>query len=503
MKRLISSLLKSFRRAFRENEYVENLRNKYPRFFQFLEKRLSRNERYGLSFSFYIGLAFLILFFFLGIAQDIIFRDPFVEVDVRIMNLVASLRDIQTAKFFLFFTYLGNIQIIASLGIIILILLWLSGKWRMAKLFFVSIISGEFLYYLVKLLIHRTRPDISFSLIPRDGYAFPSGHATISIIFYGMLGFLLWHLAKKRWQKSLIAFAVMTIVFLVGFSRVYLGVHWTSDVLAGWSFGLSVLILFIAIYNERGKSYLEEERKSLLSRQAISVLAVALIFLEGLFIYYFYTKHPLQFPAPQSQSTVQVRPSLSSLESVIASKDFSKFSETLSGQQMEPISFFMIGSKEQLVKSFEDSGWFQADEVNPQRLVLLAKTAIFNQKYLTAPVTPAFYDKKSNNLAFEKPTESLTVKQRHHIRFWLTDLKYGNDPVWVATASFDDGLKYFVTHKIKPDVDTEREFIYNDLVRNNKVREEEKIQFVSPMLGQNQSGDQFFTDGKAYIIIFD
>lgn len=499
MKHFIFSLSKSFFKAFRKNEYIENLQKKYPKLFLFLKKRLSKNEKYGLSFSLSVGLAFLIFFFFLGLAQDIIFRDPFVEADTRIMNLVSSLRDIQTAKLFLFFTYLGNVQVIASLGVVVLAVLALAGKWRMAKLFFVSIISGEFLYYSIKLLIHRTRPDINFSLIPRDGYAFPSGHATTSIIFYGMLGFLLWHLFRKRWQKILISLLAIAVIFMVGFSRIYLGVHWTSDVLAGWSLGLSVLLFFIAIYKESGRFYLEEKRKTL-SQERIAVIAVGLLILESLFICYFYTKHPLQFPSPQKQTIVQIQPNVPDFEKIIFSKNFTKFSETLAGEQMEPISLIVIGSKEQLVQSFQDSGWFMADNLNSQRLLHLAMAAILNKEYLNAPVTPSFYDKKPNDVAFEKSTEALTVRKRHHIRFWLTDFQYGNDPVWVATASFDNGIRYFVTHSIAPDIDTEREYVFNDLVKNNKAKEEDKIQIVPPTLGQNQSGDQFFTDGKVYIL---
>ncbi len=498
MKRFVSSLSKSFFKAFCENEYIENLHKKYPKLFLFLKKRFSKNERYNLSFSLNVGLAFLVFLFFLGLAQDIIFLDHFVKVDTRIMNLVSNLRDIQTAKFFLFFTYLGNVQVIASLGVVVLAVLALSGKWRMVKLFFASVISGEFLYYFIKLLIHRTRPDISFSLIPRDGYAFPSGHATSSIIFYGMLGFLLWHLFRKRWQKILITLLVIAVIFTVGFSRIYLGVHWTSDVLAGWSLGLAVLILFIAIYKKRGKFYSEEKRKTL-PKERIAVIAVGLLILESLFIYYFYTKHPLQIPSPQKQTIVQIQPDVSDFEKIIFGDNFSKFSETLAGERMEPISFVIIGSKEQLVQSFQDSGWFMADNLNSQRLLYLATTAILNKEYLNAPVTPSFYDKKPNDITFEKPTEAFTVRERHHIRFWLTDLQYGNEPVWVATASFDNGIRYFVTYSIAPDIDTEREYVHDDLVKNNKAREEDKIQISFTYTGaESKRRPIFYRWGSVY-----
>ncbi len=127
--------------------------------------------------------------------------------------------------------------------------------------------------------------------------------------------------------------------------------------------------------------------------------------------------------------------------------------------------------------------------------------AIFNQPYPTAPVTPSFLNTQPNDIAFEKPTEANTVRQRHHIRFCLTNFQWDGIPVWVATASFDDGLRYFITHKIHPDIDTERDFIKNELIGTGLVIDEKQIQLVKPLLGQNQSGDQFFTDGEAYIIL--
>lgn len=267
-----------------------------------MEKSLSNNRSYGLPLSLNIGLALVFFILFLGLAQNIILQGSFVKVDMEIMNLVSSLRDIQTAKLFLFFTCLGNNQIIISLGVIVLIVLGLSGKWRMAKLLLASVISGELLYYFIKILIHRARPDISFSLIPSGGYAFPSGHATTSMIFYGMLGFILWRLFRKRWQKILITILFIVIVFMVGFSRVYLGVHWTSDVLAGWSLGLIILLLFIAIYKNHEKSY-SEEKDEILPQKQIAAIAIGLLILESVFLFYFYVKHPLQIPDPQSIKT--------------------------------------------------------------------------------------------------------------------------------------------------------------------------------------------------------
>ena len=225
-----------------------------------------------------------------------------------------------------------------------------------------------------------------------------------------------------------------------------------------------------------------------------------MLIFEGIFLFFFYRSHPLIKPPSRNSEEVIILVSADP-QSIILSDNFPKFSENLVGQKMEPISFIVIGSKEELIQIFQKSGWFVADE--PHRLLdlyHLAIAAIFNQPYPTAPVTPSFLNAQPNTIAFQKPTESNTVRQRHHIRFWPTDFQWDGVSVWVATASFDDGLRYLITHKIHPDIDTERDFIKGELIGTGLVKSEKQIQLVKPLLGRNQAADQFFTDGKAYML---
>ena len=72
--------------------------------------------------------------------------------------------------------------------------------------------------------------------------------------------------------------------------------------------------------------------------------------------------------------------------------------------------------------------------------------------------------------------------------------------IYVGVASLDVGIKYVVVHTISPDIDTEREFVFADLERSGLAFTSKKEQLVNPILGKNAVGDQFFTDGKVYII---
>lgn len=500
MKKILNSLKKSTSDAFVQNEYIVSWRKKYPAVFSFIKKRLSFIDPYGFYFSAGIILSLVAFLYFLAITQDVLAKDPFVEADIRFMNLVASLRSIAVAKILLLFTYLGNWQFIISLGVIATIALLLLKEKRKLTFLIIGVAGGELLYAVFKLLLHRARPDMGFSLVSRNGYAFPSGHAIMSLIFYGMISYGFFKMFKKWWLKLLLVILAIVLIFIVGFSRVYLGVHWISDILAGWTLGIAFLILLITFFTQKERFEPETKIKSILPKKLILSIIVFLLIFEGIFLYYFYIKHPLIEPRQYQRETVNMSPS-SNLQAIILADDFPKFSETIVGEKMEPISFIVIGSEEQIIQIFQKSDWFKADE--PQYLKNIYNTAIaaiFNQSYPTALVTPSFLNTQPNTMAFEKPTETNTIRQRHHVRFWLTNFQWSGVPVWVATASFDDGLRYFITHKIHPDIDTERNFIKNELIGTGLVKEGWQIQLVKPLLGQNQSGNQFFTDGKAYII---
>ncbi|MDO8443518.1 MAG: phosphatase PAP2 family protein [Candidatus Azambacteria bacterium] len=145
----------------------------------------------------------------------------------------------------IFITYLGNWQTIVGLGIVALVILWRLNKKREAGFFVVALISGEIIKELLKLLFHKERPDASLALIQESGYAFPSGHAFMSVIFYGMLCYFIYRARENKWQKIILLIATIILIFLIGYSRVYLGVHWISDVIAGWLIGGAMLAFFI------------------------------------------------------------------------------------------------------------------------------------------------------------------------------------------------------------------------------------------------------------------
>jgi undecaprenyl-diphosphatase len=128
-------------------------------------------------------------------------------------------------------------------GLLILIVsavsgyLLLQGKYEQAGVLLAAVIGGAFLSFLLKGIFDRPRPDLILPGNYVSNASFPSGHSLLAAATYLTLGGLLAQFQTQRRLKAFIIFLCVFIMLLVGFSRVYLGVHWPSDVLAGWTIG--------------------------------------------------------------------------------------------------------------------------------------------------------------------------------------------------------------------------------------------------------------------------
>ena len=116
----------------------------------------------------------------------------------------------------------------------------------------IAVIGAGVIIQGIKLLVHRPRPQAvphSFQpLIHETGYSFPSGHSLIAMVVYGLLGYFLLHLFKNRTARLIVRVVTVLVVFCIGASRVYVGVHYPTDVLAGWTAGVPWLIACLGLH---------------------------------------------------------------------------------------------------------------------------------------------------------------------------------------------------------------------------------------------------------------
>lgn len=124
-------------------------------------------------------------------------------------------------------------------SLIIALILFLKGFRRDSSLFVGAMFAGGTLEYLLKFLVGRARPDNA--LITESLNSFPSGHALISMIMFGFFIYFISKNVKSKSLKILTTIASVILILVIGASRSYLNVHWSSDVLGGWLLGLAIL----------------------------------------------------------------------------------------------------------------------------------------------------------------------------------------------------------------------------------------------------------------------
>jgi membrane-associated phospholipid phosphatase len=144
-------------------------------------------------------------------------------------------------------TFIGGVKWISILTAVAVILFLVFKKYSLGLYVLFTVALGGGANWLLKEYFKRQRPDIE-ALVEQEGYSFPSGHSMGSFIFYGALAFAVFRLYDHTWSKVLGAAGLLILVFLIGVSRVYLGVHYPSDILGGFSAGGVWLALSILVY---------------------------------------------------------------------------------------------------------------------------------------------------------------------------------------------------------------------------------------------------------------
>jgi membrane-associated phospholipid phosphatase len=134
-------------------------------------------------------------------------------------------------------TALGGGVVLTLVIVIVVGFLLMQRLWLTAAAIALASLTGGWVVDLIKGLVVRARPDIVPHLVDVGGYSFPSGHATSSAIVYLTLASLAGQVTPDRAARRYLLAVAVLLVGAIGCSRVYLGVHWPSDVLAGWSFG--------------------------------------------------------------------------------------------------------------------------------------------------------------------------------------------------------------------------------------------------------------------------
>ncbi|MDR3225906.1 MAG: phosphatase PAP2 family protein [Clostridiales Family XIII bacterium] len=169
--------------------------------------------------------------------------------DIDILQFAYGIRDDFLTIIFRFITQGGDTLVIAVICVVLVIL---PTRVRFGIPAACAAVIAGITHYVIKHLVERARPDESMWLIPEDGFSFPSGHANASFVFYLFLMILLRRyliLGKSYSAANLVSIVFPLLVAFIGGSRIYLGVHYPTDIIGGWLLGCVLLIIIMALYD--------------------------------------------------------------------------------------------------------------------------------------------------------------------------------------------------------------------------------------------------------------
>ncbi|HKA11854.1 MAG TPA: bifunctional DedA family/phosphatase PAP2 family protein [Candidatus Dormibacteraeota bacterium] len=240
-----SASLKTFGERLAAMPQLMWVQRRFPKQVEWVGRRLDVTTPRGFWLTFTLSGGALAAWALAGLTQDVVGHDETALFDPRAEQWIVAVRTAWLTGAMRSVTWLGSTAVIVPALVLTAAVLVMRGRdWRSAVLLATAVAGAVGLYNIVKVAVERPRPPSTLWIGEYSGAAFPSGHATQAVAFYGMLAIVLSTRGSPVvgvvvWMGA----AVITLV--VGASRLYLGAHWLTDILAGWALG-AAWIAFVA-----------------------------------------------------------------------------------------------------------------------------------------------------------------------------------------------------------------------------------------------------------------
>ena len=224
---------------------VSLFRERFPGVWRILKQRLAPEGYLGLHFTISVCVLLITGIAFLTLADKVGEQDALVNFDRALSISLREHSTPRTVKIFEIITTFGDVATLACIGLVVAVILAVRRCLQLLSIWVVALLGVGFLNHLLKDIFQRMRPQLPNPWITEPGWSFPSGHAMGSLVVYGMLAYTVGLTVANRAFRMGLIFVTVSLVIAIGFSRIYLGAHYFSDVIAGYcaaSFWLAICI---------------------------------------------------------------------------------------------------------------------------------------------------------------------------------------------------------------------------------------------------------------------
>ena len=215
-------------------------------FREFLAARFAR--RYlGLHLTVGFVLCVVALWVFVELTESVVRVRPMTQFDLHLHDWIRARASVAGYVFFGAVTELGSPLVLGIMALLGAVVFYRDRRWLLLGIWLATFIGGGLLDFVLKLVVHRPRPPFASDFLAHETFSYPSGHSMMSLVGWGMLAYvLIVYRARNLPGRALAAALSLCVILLVGTSRLYLGVHFFSDVMAGFVAGAAWLTVCVS-----------------------------------------------------------------------------------------------------------------------------------------------------------------------------------------------------------------------------------------------------------------
>ena len=482
-------------KLIRNNIKKTKLFKKYPKLYIFIENRFKLSEFTGLPLTIFLFILWYFISWFVWFI-NVTFDNPIMRnIDFNVSNLMHYFNYNFWIKLFIVISFFWSPFFIYTLVLFLSLYFLINKKINVFFSFLITIFSTSIVVFLTKYIVHRPRPELAIYFI--NSYSFPSFYSSISVAFYW---FLIWLLIRnvKNWRIKVNLFILfLLIIFLIWFSSIYLNVNYVSDVLwwylVGWIWFVLWITMFEYIYHITKWKSKKYKKLSFFKK----IIFIWLILSCSSYLFSFYIKNLKYLDKKNNEKTIYI----TNIINYFNKHPKLKYTETIAWRETNPINFIFLSKNNKNIKDvFLKAGFTSADRITFHSIKQIWISLYDKIPYYKAPMLPLYRNWQLQNFSFQKVENPKNIRLRHHIRIWKTNLKIWKYNIYVASAVYDDWIKWHITHKISPNLDKERNWTLRKLKKTWLLKNIKFIHILPWYIGYNFSYDKFFTDGNVYIL---